>query len=123
MSLPHAGAPRSPPRGTAISRRNENHPGPVTSASPGRPADSGAPGAGPADSGPAGSGPADGGAGAAVPVPSRGPGQGVTPDRLSPITPARISPIETSLAVDTESSRATIPITAVPAAPMPVQTA
>ncbi len=50
-------------------------------------------------------------------------GQGVTPDRFSPTTPASTSPIDTSLSVETDSPRATMPITAVPTAPMPVQTA
>ena len=49
--------------------------------------------------------------------------QGVTPDRFNPITLARIRPIDTSLAADTVSPRMAIPIAAVPAAPMPVQTA
>ena len=49
--------------------------------------------------------------------------QGVTPDRLRPTTPARTRPIETSLRVDTVSPRKAMPMTAVPAAPIPVQTA
>ena len=39
------------------------------------------------------------------------------------MTPATMRPIETSLAVETASPRSSIPSTAVPAAPMPVQTA
>jgi hypothetical protein len=49
--------------------------------------------------------------------------QGVTPERLRPTTPARIRLIDTSLRVDTVSPRKAMPITAVPAAPMPVHTA
>ena len=48
---------------------------------------------------------------------------GVTPERLSPITPARISPIETSFSVETASPRNAMPTIAVPAAPIPVQSA
>ena len=49
--------------------------------------------------------------------------QGVTPERLRPTTPARTRAIDTSFMVDTVSPRKAMPITAVPAAPIPVQTA
>jgi hypothetical protein len=49
--------------------------------------------------------------------------QGVTPERLRPTTPARTKPIDTSFRVDTVSPRKAMPITAVPAAPIPVHTA
>ena len=49
--------------------------------------------------------------------------QGVTPDMLRPMTPARTRPIETSLRADTVSPRKAMPMTAVPAAPIPVHTA
>jgi len=45
------------------------------------------------------------------------------PARLRPTTPTRIRAIDVSLSVLTDSFRARIPTIAVPAAPMPVQTA
>jgi hypothetical protein len=50
-------------------------------------------------------------------------GYGVAPDRLSPIAPATTKPIDMSLTVDAASPSASMPTTAVPAAPSPVQTA
>jgi hypothetical protein len=49
--------------------------------------------------------------------------QGVTPDRFSPTTPASIRPIDASLSTELDSPNAMMPIKAVPAAPIPVQTA
>ncbi len=50
-------------------------------------------------------------------------GHGVTPDRLRPITPTTMSTIEATFMTETDSSSRIIPMTAVPAAPMPVHTA
>ena len=50
-------------------------------------------------------------------------GQGVTPERFSPMMPARTSPIDTILRTDTDSPRTIMPTAAVPAAPMPVHNA
>lgn len=56
-------------------------------------------------------------------APGSGGGYGVTPDKFRPTTPASTSPIETIFSTETDSPRARMPTAAVPAAPMPVQTA